>query len=209
MIEPRDASRSAGETPRLRGLPVFGSAAVGLLLGHTLSYALAVPDPHHRDLILSRTGHGYLPAAGQVAVMLVLAAVAAIIARAWSTRDRGQPERFCWIAGTLAALQIGAFAVQEVLERVVAGAPLGDLVRDHLLVTGIVAQVAVALVGAALLTWFARASARIVRTAVTQRIALPRPILAQALPARLDRPRGRLVVSARNVRAPPPCSASL
>jgi hypothetical protein len=209
MTERRDASRSASGTPRLRGLPVFGSAAVGLLLGHTLSYALAVPDPHHRDLILSRTGHGYLPAAGQVAVMLVLAAVAAILARAWSTRDRGHPERFSWIAGTLAALQTGTFAVQEVLERVVAGAPLGDLVRDHLLVTGIVAQVAVALVGAALLTWFARASTRIVRTAVIQRIALPRPILVEALPARPDRPRGRIVASARNVRAPPPGHTAL
>jgi hypothetical protein len=209
MAERRDASRSSSGIPRLRGLPVFGSAAVGLLLGHSLSYALAVPDPHHRDLILSRTGHGYLPAAGQVAVMLVLAAVAAILARAWSNHDRGQPERFSWIVGTLAALQIGAFAVQEVLERVAAGAPLGDLVRDHLLVTGIAAQVAVALVGAALLAWFARASARIVRTAVAQRIALPRPILVEALPTTPDRPRGRLVASARNVRAPPPCNASV
>jgi hypothetical protein len=209
MTERGDASRSAGGTPRLRGLPVFGSAAAGLLLGHTLSYALAVPDPYHRDLVLSRTGHGYLPAAGQVAVMLALAAVAAILARAWSSRDRGQPERSSRIAGTLVLLQIGAFTAQEILERVAAGAPLGDLVRDHLLVTGIVAQVAVALVGAALLSWFARASAHIVRSAIARRIALPRPIRVQALPATPDRPHGRIVASARNVRAPPACNASL
>lgn len=203
MTEQSNASRNAGGTPRLRGLPVFGSAAAGLLLGHALSYMLALPDPYHRDVVLTRTGHGYLPAAGQTAVILILAAVAAILARAWVNRAHGEPERFSSIAETLAFVQIGAFAALEILERVVAGAPLSDLIGDHLLVTGIVAQVVVSLVGAALLVSFARTSARIVRAAIGRPIALPRPILVEALPATPDQPRGRIAASARNVRAPP------
>ena len=203
MTELSNATRNAGGTPQLRGLPVFGFAAAGLLLGHALSYMLALPDPYHRDVVLTRTGHGYLPAAGQTAVILILAAVAAILARAWVNRDRGEPERFSSIAGTLASVQIGAFAALEILERVVTGAPLGDLIGDHLLVIGVVTQVVVSLVGAALLVWFARTSERIVRAAIGSPIALPRPLLVEALPATPDHPRGRIVASARNVRAPP------
>lgn len=203
MTELSNASRNAGGTPRLRGLPVFGFAAAGLLLGHALSYMLALPDPYHRDVVLTRTGHGYLPAAGQTAVILILAAVAAILARAWVNRAQGEPERFSSIAGTLAFVQIGAFAALEILERVVAGAPLGDLVRDHLLLIGIVAQAVVSLVGAALLSTFARTSARMVRAAMGRPVALPRPILVDALPAAPDHPLGRIVGSARDVRAPP------
>lgn len=205
MIEPMDTSRTASGTPRLHGMPVFGSAAAGLLLGHALSYMLAIPDPYHRDFVLSRTGHGYLPAASQTAMILILAVAAAIFARAWSYRiARGGRERFTSIAGTLAIAQIGAFAALEILERVATGAPLGDLVRDHLLVISLVVQVAVSLVGAALLVWFARTSARIVRAAIGSPVSLPRPIHLDAFPATPDHPRRRVVASARNVRAPPP-----
>jgi hypothetical protein len=203
MIEPMDTSRKASGEGRLRGLPVFGSAAAGLLLGHALSYMLAVPDPYHRDLVMARTGHGYLPAASQAAVIMALAAVAAILARAWSNRDRGETERFSSIAGTLASVQIGAFVALEILERVVAGAPLGDLMRDHLLVIGIVVQVMVSLAGAAILAWFARTSALIVSATSGRPAALLRPILVQALPATPDHTLGRIVASARNVRGPP------
>lgn len=204
MIEPMDTSRTASGTPRLHGLPVFGSAAAGLLLGHALSYMLAIPDPYHRDDLLTRTGHDYLPAATQATMILILAAAAAIFVRAWSNRVAGGgPERFTSIARTLAFVQIGAFAALEILERVATGAPLGDLVRDHLLVIGLVVQVAVSLVGAALLVWFARTSARIVRAAISSPAALPGPILVEVDPATPDHPRGRVVASARNVRAPP------
>ena len=77
MIERMDTSRTASGAPGLHGLPVFGSAAAGLLLGHALSYMLAIPDPYHRDVLLTRTGHGYLPAAAQATMILILAAAAA------------------------------------------------------------------------------------------------------------------------------------
>jgi hypothetical protein len=203
MTEPMDTSRKGSGVVRLRGLPVFGFAAAGLLLGHALSYMLAVPDPYHRDVLLTRTGHGYLPAASQVAVVLALAAVAAILARAWASRNRGEPERFSSIAIRLAFVQTGAFAAQEILERVVAGAPLGDLMRDHLLVIGVAVQVVASLVGAAVLVWLASTSGRIAHAATGRPIALPGPTLVEALSSTRDHARGRIVASARNVRAPP------
>jgi hypothetical protein len=163
--------------PRLRGVPTFGFAAAGLLVGHTLSYLIAIPDPHHRDLLLHATGHAYLPAAAQAALLLALAAVAAVVARAWSGRGTAPTERITPLAATLAAIQVGAFVGQEVLERLIAGAPFGDLVHDHLLPIGIAVQIAVALGGAVLLRWLARTSARAVSALSRIRTSLPRPTL--------------------------------
>ena len=191
------------EGPRLRGLPVFGFAVAGLLIGHTLSYAIAVPDPLHRDLVLDRTGHGYLPTAVDSALFLGMAGVAVLLVRAWSSRGREETRTFATLAGMLALVQVGAFSGQEILERIFAGAPLGDLVADQLLLTGVVVQVALAIAGAAVLGWLARASARIVRAVLTARTALPRP-LAATFPSAVHLPYGRVVAIARNVRAPPP-----
>jgi hypothetical protein len=180
---------------------VFAFAVGGLLLGHGLSYLLAVPDPLHRDLLLDRTGHAYLPAAGQAAMILVLAGVVAVFVRAWSGRGRDQAERFAWLAGVLAAVQVAAFAGQEVLERIMARAPLGELVQDHVLVVGILVQVAVALVGAAALRWLARVSATAASATLDRTSPRPAAIAAPLGPA--DRPHGRSVGRVRNVRAPP------
>ena len=57
------------EEPRLRGLPTFGLAMAGLVLGHVLAYLIAVPDPHHRAFVLQRTGHEYLPAMAEAALV--------------------------------------------------------------------------------------------------------------------------------------------
>jgi hypothetical protein len=188
--------------PRLRGLPVLGFAAAGLLVGHAISYLLVVPDPNHRDLVLSRTGHGYLPAAGDAALILALAGMAALVVRAWSERGREEPRTFASLASLLAIVQVVAFAGLEVLERLVAGAPLGDLIHEHLLVIGVAVQIAVALVGALALRWIASTAARIADL-VPVRAALPRPALAAAVPATPDLHRVRLAASARSVRAPP------
>jgi hypothetical protein len=190
-------------TPRVRGLPVFAFAVAGLLLGHTVSYALAVPDPHHRDVILSGTGHDYLPAAGEAALILALAGIAALLVRACSASGRGVPEGFAPLARLLAAVQVGAFAGQEVLERLVTGSPLGDLVHHHVLVVGVVVQVAVAIGGAAALRWLARLTSRIVQAASAPRAPLPRPAASAPLVTTPDRPRGRVVAHPRTERAPP------
>lgn len=191
-------------TPRLRGFPVFGFAVAGLLLGHSISYLLTFPDPYHRDLVLLRTGHDYLPLAVEAGLALLLAGVGALLARAWSGRNRDEAEGLASLAGTLALVQVGAFVGQEIIERLVAGWPLRGLAHDHVLSVGVVVQIAVALVGAAVLRWLARASARLVRAVVTARVAPIRPALIPATPVGADHHPGRFVASDPNVRAPPP-----
>lgn len=190
-------------SPRLRGFPVFGFAVCGLLLGHAISYLLAIPDPVHRDVVLQLTGHDYLPLAVQAGLILLLGGVAAILVRAWTSRGADGTEGFPSIAGLLTIVQVVAFVGQELIERLVAGAPLHALSHDHLLPIGIAIQLVLALVGAATIRWLARLSARIVRAVGTTRVLLSRPALALTCRTTSDGPCGRIASTARNVRAPP------
>ena len=188
------------EGPRLRGLPVFGTAMAGLMLGHTLSYLIAVPDPHQRQFVLERTGHGYMPALTQVTLMVVVAAAAALVARAFGHRA-GHTETFPALARTLAVIQVCAFVGQEVLERLVAHAPLHTLAYDHVLATGVLIQVGLALMAARILLWVARTAIRLARTTT---LPGPAPRLGCALVAAVEGSAPTLrPLSARRVRAPP------
>jgi hypothetical protein len=60
--------------------------------------------------------------------------------------------------GPLVAIQVAAFLGQELLERVLAGAPLSSLVAGHVLAIGVVVQVLIATGGALLLRWLVRAA---------------------------------------------------
>jgi hypothetical protein len=175
----------------------------GLLLGHAIAYVLAVPDPHHREVVLAGTGHRYLPAAGEAALLLALAGVAALLVRARLTGGPGAVEGFAPIARLLALVQAGAFAGQEILERLVTGSSLGDLLHGRVLAVGLIVQVAVAIGGAAALRWLARLSARIVR-APAARTPPARPALAGVVPTTAWRPRARDAARPWNERAPPP-----
>jgi hypothetical protein len=189
------------EGPRLRGFPIFGTAAAGLVLGHALAYLIAIPDPHQRVFALQRTGHAYLPALDQAVLMLVVAGMAAVVVRAFAhTGDR--TERFGRLARVLVVAQTCAFAAQEVLERLVSGAPLGGLAHDHILVTGIAVQIVVAIVAAGILWLFARTATRLAAV-VTARPRLPRVRVVFALPVTARRPHAPLFATAGSVRAPP------
>jgi hypothetical protein len=189
------------ESTGSRGLPVLGFAVAGLVLGHVLAYVIAVPDPYHRDLLLQRTGHDYLPAFGQAALMLFLAAVAAVVFR-MSRRGSGRAERLATLAARLALVQVGAFTAQELLERTVSGSGFADLGHGRVLVVGVAAQIAIALVGAALLRWLARAS-RILGEVAGRAARLPRHTPAFAMPVYADAPSGREEVVSPGQRAPP------
>ena len=190
------------EGPRLRGLPVFGTGAAGLVLGHAIAYLIAIPDPHQRAFALQRTGHAYLPALDQVVLMLAIAGVAAVVIRAFAAVSDRSFERFGRLATVLVVAQSAAFAGQEVLERLVSGAPLGGLMHDHLLLTGIAVQIAVAIATAGTLWLIARTSSRLA-TAGAVRVRLPRhrPVLAAPVMAR--RPLAPLFATADGARAPP------
>jgi hypothetical protein len=189
------------EGPRLRGFPIFGTAAAGLVLGHALAYLIAIPDPHQRAFALQRTGHAYIPALDQAVLMLLVAGMAAVVVRAFA-RAGDRTEGFGQLATILVVAQTCAFAAQEVLERLVSHAPLGGLAHDHILVTGIVVQVVVAIVAAAILWLFARTATRLAAV-VSVRASLPRVRVVFALPVTARRPHASLFATAGSVRAPP------
>jgi hypothetical protein len=190
------------EGPRLRGLPTFGLAMAGLVLGHVLAYLIAVPDPHQRAFVLQRTGHEYLPAMAEAALVLALAGIAAVVIRAFAPGPRRGSERFPRLAGRLALVQVLAFGGLEVVERMVAGAPLRHLASDHILVVGMTVQVVVAVAGAAFLWWLARTSTKLAET-TSLPAELPRTGAVLALASTSWTPSPTTFGSIGNVRAPP------
>jgi len=164
------------------GFPVFGIAVAGLVLGHLATYTLLYPDADHRGLVLSSTGHAYLPAFAHLACVLAAAAVTAIIGRAWGQREQGTAASFAGLACVLVITQASAFVGQEVLERLVSSSPLHDLFSGPLLVLGVGAQVTLAMIGAAIATWLRR---------TTRRVAARAP---WATRARMWRPRALLLL---------------
>ncbi len=174
----------------------------GLVLGHVLAYLIAVPDPHHRAFVLQQTGHEYLPAMAEAALVLALAGMAAVVIRAFAPGTRRGSERFSRLAGRLGLVQVLAFGGLEVVERIVAGAPLRHLASDHILVIGMAVQVAVALAGAAFLRWLARTSSKLTETAL-HRLPLPRAGAVLALASTSWGPGISTFGSVGNVRAPP------
>jgi len=181
---------------------VFGAAAAGLVLGHALAYLIAIPDPHERAFALQRAGHAYLPALDQAVMMLAIAGVAAIIVRAFARKGDGATERFGRVAALLVVVQTSAFAGQEVLERLVSRAPLGALLHDRILVTGMIVQVLVAFVAAGVLWLLARTSSRLAATSLSHlRLSRERTLLP--LPVTERRPHPLLFATAGSIRAPP------
>jgi hypothetical protein len=131
------------------GFVVPGAGGAGLLAGHALVYRLTHPDVVLRNQILERTGHAYLRPASFVAASLAVASAMLILRIGY----RSVHDRHCaslpW-AGSAVALgvvQTAGFVVQELVERVVTGAPLHDF-GGRFLLLGIVVQVLVALVAA-------------------------------------------------------------
>ncbi|MEW6475184.1 MAG: hypothetical protein AB1679_23255 [Actinomycetota bacterium] len=148
--------------PTCRTAILAGLAPIGLVLGHALDYLVAGGGPAAARLLAS-TGHGYWPVAvalaGFVGMMTVFAAVVSGFRLAGSTGAR--PSTFA-VAVRLAAMQSAAFVVIEVVERVVAGADVGDLVGP-VLVLGLVVQWLVATVAAVLLPALQAAGERLRR----------------------------------------------
>ncbi len=148
----------------VRGFPLAGTAIAGVVLGHWLAYATAVPDPRVRVEVLAESGHGYWALAIKAAVVLGFTALLTILLRRLSERVRGEtpgPEPFSWLVARLAMLQVLAFTAMEVTERLSVGSPVGSLFRHHLFVLGVASQLLVACAGAVVLRWFSRAAERI------------------------------------------------
>jgi hypothetical protein len=183
---------------------VFGLALGGLVLGHLATYAWLYPDPDHRGLVLSSTGHAYLPAFAHLACVVAAAATAALVGRAWGGRERGAAATFATLAGALAVTQACAFVGQEILERVLSGSPLHGLISGPLLVLGVGVQVTLAVAGAAIATWLRRTTRRVAAAAPwATRAGMWRPgaLVPLAVP-RLG-PSAQAFVGVRPGRSPP------
>jgi hypothetical protein len=190
----------------IRRLPLAGAGVAGAAVGHSIAYLIVAPEGRARAILLAGTGHGYLSTIAAAEVVLGLLALLTFAGRRFhrglrSERRPPSEEPWAWLAARLALLQIAIFGVQEVVERAVAGHPVGDLLSDRLLSIGVLVQVAVAVGVATLLIMLGRAAEAVGRAFGRQR--LPRPL-------RLEVPRPRVAVrpvsrprGARGIRAPP------
>jgi hypothetical protein len=186
-----------------RRFATLSVAATGVLAGHWLTYLVSVPDARARTATLAATGHGYLSLMGELVTLLAALSIAAVfvgaLVEAGSARRPGRA-----LAVRLSAIQIGAFLAMEVLERVMAGSPVGALARSTILPVGVAANVGVALLGAIVLRWILRTADRFADAAATGSGApiLPRPTLLLTLPAAPARP-SPLERAAVPARGPP------
>jgi hypothetical protein len=140
-------------------------AALGsVVLGHWLAYLVSVPGASVREALLAQTGHGYWPTAVAVAVVFGVAALLGTAVRhvRLGVRAATSPpapwERYRSTALRLAALQAAIFVVQEVVERLQAGAPLGGLFHGGFLAVGLAVQILLAAAVALVLMTVARAA---------------------------------------------------
>ena len=147
-----------------RGLTLAGMAGAGVVLGHWIAYAVAVPSAHLRSEVLADAGHDYWPLAVKSAVALAIAGLGALtlwLAAGTPPRDGTRSRMFLALLWRLGLAQIIAFTVLEVSERMAIGSPLGTLWHHHLFLVGVAVQIAMAVAGSLVLLGFRRAVIRI------------------------------------------------
>lgn len=134
---------------KIRAFALLAMASVGLMAGHSLTYLRLTPSLSGRAAMLESSGHTYFDK-----VMAFTPALALMCALYWlcagilkSRHGRPSPIR---MAATLAVIQTIGFGGQEVIERLLAGAPLHHL--GSVLLLGIPLQLIVAAVAALFVT---------------------------------------------------------
>jgi len=183
--------------------------AVGIVLGHSVTYALTFRSPQLRASVLASSGHGYWFAAVRLGIVLALGVTGTVLfrsARRGPTPTWIRTESVGSTAAALAVFQVSGFTLMEVIERVAAGAPLSGLFTDHLLFLGMVVQVGLAGLVAFALRWLGRIGARIGTLSGGAEPAGRRRSWALVVFPELVRP--AVVPSQPSIRAPPPIPRS-
>ena len=188
-------------------LPLAGAAVAGAVAGHTLAYALYVPDPGTRQVLLAGSGHSYWSAAIAAAIVLGLASIGTTVRGRFRAGALGQgrpaPDLPCTgLAARLALLQATIFLVQEALERLAVGVPLTGVVNGRLLLLGVSVQVLVAVALAVLVTWAGRAAEVAGAAFRHRRVARSTPTTDRPRPVAWVRPT-LLVAAGHGGRVPP------
>ena len=185
------------------GLPLFGTAAAGVVIGHWISYRLAVPDAHLRHHVLLATGHGHWLLLVKVAAALALVGAATLAARfAGRTPPSDGADALTWVVSRLALCQVIAFTGMEAVERIGSGVPVTGMFAHHLFLLGLAVQLLVACTGGAFLLWLSR-TARSVAEAIRSLPDLP---VAPGIVVRPSDPRVLRPATCRPavIRGPPP-----
>jgi hypothetical protein len=146
----------------------IGVAAAGVLAGHRLAYLVVDPDPVVRDAVLHRTGHAYLSFASELASVVALVGLAALVLGRVMQPGRPAPGPRELIT-RLAGFQVLAFVSMEVIERVASAAGLGDLTQ--ILPAGVAIQLLLSVVTGLVLGLVVRCADRAV--ALLGRVPLP------------------------------------
>jgi hypothetical protein len=190
----------------IRGLPLFGIAAAGVVLGHTLSYLISIPSATLRAQFLAATGHGAWLLIVKLAVATCAAGVATLFSRHLARpggTSAGGVAAYTGILVRLVAIQIVGFTAMEIAERAVVGTPVGPMFVHSLLYVGLAVQFLVACAGSLAILWLCRAARSVAEAIRSSRLHVPatpaasHPTLAPVLAPVL------LFRVVRAIRAPP------
>lgn len=143
---------------KIRAVALLAVASLGLMAGHSLTYLKLAPSHGVRTALLGITGHSYLDKILAFAPALALVSALYWVA-AGALKSRFRRPSLAGTAVALALIQSLGFAGQEVLERLLSGAPLHDL--GSVLLLGIPLQLIVAALGALLVTALHKAGRRL------------------------------------------------
>ena len=142
----------------------FGAVA-GVALAHVLDYLVVLTAPARRAEILAETGHTWhhVQALGGVAGLLALVGAfwCGLHQRSGSSRRSARPGPLLVDMRSVAILQMVLFGALETAERMLAHEALADLLRSRLFVVGLMLQMVVACVVAAVLRVAEHAAARL------------------------------------------------
>lgn len=171
---------------------------VGSLAAHALAYRIVDPGSAQRAADLAATGHGYLAYAPAALAGCVALLLAALVGQTVRSVRRRLPARVPW---QIALVPVLGFAVQEHLERFLAGAPVAAIVEPTFLV-GLALQLPFALGALLLARALVRTAARIGQTLIRPLAEPPRSAHAP-LGAAVALPRVRPLAFGTSGRGPP------
>jgi hypothetical protein len=134
-----------------------GLAAFGIVAAHCLAYIIVAPDVAERATLLHRTGHHFWGLVFALALGTGVAGLSGVLVRflRLSTTEDARVNLFGYAALRLTALQVGGFALLEATERIFLGQGAHAIV-EPVVIVGLALQVAVALVGALILSLLTR-----------------------------------------------------
>jgi hypothetical protein len=147
------------ERRSIRPSTLLGLALGGVLLGHTVTYRLLMPDAHARAVELARSGHGYLAGANAIGVVAAIVALAALFLGRLLRTDGAATWQVAW---RLLGFQIAAFSAMEVLERGASGSGFTRLAP--VLLVGLPVQAVTAVAIAFVARLLSRAAERVARS---------------------------------------------